>query len=78
MDYTQLSMDDWRREDLCWCGANRYVAGDQGTNFDSFDNICVYYNVISKNFYMDQLESTTSLNELKRQLRNLLKKLEEV
>ena len=78
MDYTNLTMDDWKQEDLRWCGANRYIAGDRGKDFDSFDNIFVYYNVISKNFYLDQPDGAKSLVELKMQLRKLLERLEKI
>ena len=59
------------------CGPNKYVAGDEGENFDSWDNILIYYNREAEVYYLDQIEPNKSSFELEEQLTKALERLKE-
>ena len=58
------------------CGPNKYIAGDEGEDFDSWDNILIYYNREADVYYLDQIEPNKSSEELEAQLRRALANLE--
>ncbi len=72
-DYSEM-FPEWK-PNANYCGANRYVAGDVGDDFDAWNNIQVYYNLAAKCYYLDQDFPTDSIDELIEELKVLLAKL---
>lgn len=75
VDYKKL-YPEWD-ESANYCGANRYVVGDVGDNFDAWNNVQVYYSLRDKVYVLDQPFATPDLNVLVEQIKVLLNKLEE-
>lgn len=76
-------MTDWKKDFPEWeptaefCGPNRYIAGDQGDDFDAWNSVQVYYNMPSGLYYLDQPFATNNPFELSLQLHSLLSRLDE-
>ena len=74
IDYKEL-YPEWD-ESAKYCGPNRFVVGDEGDDFDAWNNIQVYKSLVDRMYVLDQPFPTTDLNILIKQLKVVLEKLE--
>jgi len=77
----QQSKTNWKELYPDWddsamnCGPNKYIAGDEGDDFDAWNNLQIYYNREADVFYLDQVFYPDNTEELEIQLAKLLSRL---
>ena len=73
VDYKKL-YPEWDNS-ANFCGANRYVVGDEGDDFDAWNNIQVYKSLRDGVYVLDQPFATSDLHVLIKQLEKIIGKL---